>query len=124
MSAALAVALGGAFGALARYGAGALIARLIGGTFPWATLSVNVLGSFALGLLAPLALSRGLSPELRLLLTTGFMGAFTTFSTFSLETLQLARAGGVILPLGNALLNLCLGLAACYAGLRLAQAWS
>ena len=78
-----AVALGGACGAVARYGVFLLSSHFFGSQFPYGTLSVNVIGSFLMGILVDLmALRLALSDELRLLLTTGVLGAFTTFSTF------------------------------------------
>jgi fluoride exporter len=89
----LLVALGGALGAWLRFAAG----RLIGGTgFPWATLGVNLLGSFAMGLLAGwLARQGGGSESWRLLLGVGLLGGFTTFSAFSLEMAQLIERGAL-----------------------------
>ncbi|HKI94126.1 MAG TPA: fluoride efflux transporter CrcB [Gemmatimonadales bacterium] len=87
------IALGGAVGALARYGLAGLV-QTGGGTFPWGTLVVNVLGSFALGFLMRYLLGSGVaSPELRAALTIGFCGAFTTMSTFSYETVALVNDG-------------------------------
>ena len=91
------IAVGGALGALARHGLNALIqARLGAGSwasFPLGTLVINVLGSFLLGLIAGLHLRGILSVPLRLALGTGFVGAFTTFSTFELDTDTLLRGG-------------------------------
>lgn len=111
----LAVAAGGALGALARYGLTAAVHAAVGRGFPWGTLAANVLGSFAMGLLYVLLLERSAAgPELRALLLTGFLGAFTTFSTFSVETLDLLEAGA----LGRAAVNVAVSVAAC-----LAAAW-
>jgi CrcB protein len=90
----LAIALGSALGGVARYLFASWIQLRFGTTFPWGTLAVNLSGSFLLGLLAALALaSTGLSPEIRALLTTGFCGGYTTFSTFSAETVRLVQDG-------------------------------
>lgn len=84
------VALGGALGSVARYGAGALAAKLLGPAFPWGTLLVNLTGSFLISLVMHLALSgTAISLELRIFLTTGILGGFTTYSSFNYETLAL-----------------------------------
>lgn len=89
----ISIALGGSFGALSRYYLTLLIARYTGSKFPWATLIVNLLGSFCLGMLFNLFDRITVSHSLRLFLTAGFLGAFTTFSTFTVETLNLFRSG-------------------------------
>jgi len=84
------VALGGAIGSVARYGVGALAAQLLGPAFPWGTLLVNLSGSFLIALVMHVALSgSAISLELRIFLTTGIMGGFTTYSSFNYETLAL-----------------------------------
>jgi len=119
----LLVGLGGFLGSVLRYGASGLVHRLAPSTlFPLGTLSVNVLGSLLIGLLGGLAESRGiLGPESRLLLLIGFLGGFTTFSTFAFETLGLMRAGQTTLVLGNVLGQVCLSLIAVWAGLVLSR---
>ncbi|MFN8543591.1 MAG: fluoride efflux transporter CrcB [Candidatus Binatia bacterium] len=111
------VALGGSIGAVVRYVLGVWIGSRIATVFPFATFLINVTGSAALGLLIGTAESRGLPPFMRPLVAVGFLGAYTTFSTFSYETLRLAEAGN----LGTALLyagaSLVTGLAAALAGL-------
>ena len=92
----LLVALGGAIGSVARYGASGLVARWFGETFPWGTLLVNVLGSFAIGLFATLTGTEGrwlVPPAARTFFMVGICGGFTTFSSFSLQTLSLVRDG-------------------------------
>ena len=92
------VALGGAIGSVARYGVGALAAQLLGQAFPWGTLLVNLTGSFLIALVMQVALSgSALSLELRIFLTTGILGGFTTYSSFNYETLALLhqRAHGL-----------------------------
>ena len=86
------VALGGAFGAVARYITTLAATRALGAEFPYGTVIVNVLGSFAMGVLFVLLMERGLSRHAPLLLT-GVLGGFTTFSAFSLETLVLVERG-------------------------------
>jgi CrcB protein len=84
------VALGGALGSVARYGVGALAAQLLGPAFPWGTLLVNLTGSFLIALVMHLALTGTvISLEMRIFLTTGLMGGFTTYSSFNYETLAL-----------------------------------
>jgi len=84
------VALGGALGSVARYGVGAMAAQLLGPAFPWGTLLVNFTGSFLIALIMHLALTgTSISLELRIFLTTGIMGGFTTYSSFNYETLAL-----------------------------------
>ena len=116
---ALAVGLGGALGALARYG----VANAIGArAFPWAPLAINVIGSFALGLVLAGAAGRW-SPAVGFAVTVGFLGAFTTFSTFSFEATQLLRDGrpgaaGAYVG-ASVVLGLLASVAGYLAGLRL-----
>lgn len=112
------VALGGAAGSVARYACSVAALRWLGSGFPWGTLFVNVAGSFAIGLLASLMTADGrplLGPDARPLLLIGALGGFTTFSSFSLETLNLARAGA----LGAASLNVVGSVALCLLGVWL-----
>ena len=89
-------------GSLARYWMAGAVQTLGGWTFPYGTLSVNLLGSLIIGVVASLALERGaLSPEMRLLLATGFCGGFPTMSTFSDETLALISDGETLPALAN-----------------------
>lgn len=118
----LAVALGGGAGAVARYLASGWISRWVyPSPFPFGTLAVNAVGSFALGLLVGLVAEPRpwLSPALRLFLSAGFLGAFTTFSTFSVDTLQALRAGEPRIAITNIAVSLGLGLLACWLGLEL-----
>ncbi|WP_456379920.1 fluoride efflux transporter CrcB [Thiolapillus sp.] len=99
---ALAIAAGGALGALMRYWVSTATYAWLGRGFPWGTLAVNVLGSFLMGVLYILLLERLSSgPEMRAFLLIGFLGAFTTFSAFSIETLNLLEDAQI----GKALLN-------------------
>lgn len=116
------IGLGGFAGALARYGLSDLVHRAAGSGFPYGTLAVNVLGCALLGFSATLAEERvTLSPEVRALWFVGAFGAFTTFSTFGYETLQLAREGSFSAAAGNVLLSVVLGLGAVWAGGALAR---
>jgi CrcB protein len=115
------VAAGGALGALARYGVQLLGARLTDSPFPAAILAVNAAGSAAIGLLAG-AMAAGrltIGPDARLFLVIGILGGFTTFSSFSLDTLLLIRAGHVGLAVLNVAGHVGLGLMAVYVGFRL-----
>lgn len=114
------VMLGGSLGAVSRYGISLLAARMWGARFPWGTLTVNLTGCFLIGLLFALSERvRILTPDMRLLLITGYLGALTTFSTFSLETVNTGRAGLTLEPIANILVNNIGGLALTVIGLRL-----
>ncbi len=118
----IAVAAGGAIGAIARFLLASSVQRIAGGPFPWGTLLVNALGSFLLGFLFIWLLERSSSGELlRMAITVGFLGAFTTFSTFSLESIRLLQSGAFTLAAANvgAQLLLCLPLA--WLGIQLAR---
>jgi CrcB protein len=116
------VAAAGAAGALARWG----LASWFGARFPdfpWGTLVINVSGSFVLGLLFVVLTERaGASPAVRVALTTGLMGAYTTFSTFSLETFRLVEDGALGLAGLNVAGTLVLGLAGVWLGVALGRA--
>ena len=114
------VFLGGGLGAAARHGVNVAGTRLLGFGFPWATLTVNVVGSLLMGLIAGwLAFKAGIgwSQHLRLFLTTGFLGGFTTFSAFSLDTALLWERGEAGLAAGYILANVVLAIAGLFAGL-------
>jgi len=96
------IALAGSLGALARYGATGAVQRLLGEEFPWGTLVVNALGCFAFGMVWALAEDRlVISGETRFILLTGFLGAFTTFSTFAFETSDMLRDSQWMLAAAN-----------------------
>lgn len=114
----LLVGCGGFVGAVLRYGAARL---LVGTAFPWATLLVNVVGSLALGFVLALSEREVLSPEQRALIGTGALGALTTFSTFSAETIGLVHAGAWGSAALNVALNVALALAAAAAGFALGR---
>src|SRR2546425_5606092 len=93
------VGVAGALGALARYALGRFIAERAGSQFPLGTLLINVSGAFVIGLLFALAKHRMITPTLQVVLATGFVGGYTTFSTMSWEGVQLARGGSMRLSL-------------------------
>jgi len=110
--------VGGGLGAASRYGISLLTVKMWGTRFPWGTLTVNLMGCFLIGLLFGLSdRVRLLTPDMRLLLITGFLGALTTFSTFSMETVSAGRAGMMVQPLMNILVNNLGGLALTFLGL-------
>ncbi|SDG47260.1 MULTISPECIES: fluoride efflux transporter CrcB [Thalassobaculum] len=114
----LAVALGGALGAVLRYKTVGWIAHLMGHGFPWGTLAVNVVGSFAMGALIELgALKLNLSGEMRAFLAVGLLGAFTTFSTFSLDVATLWERGAVMATGAYIAASVALSILALFAGL-------
>ena len=116
----LAVAAGGAVGALLRYGLSGWITQLSRQSpMPWGTLAVNVVGSGLLGLLMGLVVGGRLivPPAARLFLGVGLLGALTTFSTFSYEALEALRLGDWRVAVGSLAANVVLGLGACWAGL-------
>ncbi|MDQ2630229.1 MAG: fluoride efflux transporter CrcB [Actinomycetota bacterium] len=106
------VALLGGFGALARFGLTLLVADRLHSRFPLGTLAVNLSGAFLLGLLA----GTSLDGDTRLVLGAGALGAYTTFSTWMLETQRVGEAGRQRLAVANVLLSVVLGLAAVYLG--------
>lgn len=119
----LLVAFGGAIGSVLRYYVGVWSIRLAGPAFPWGTLTVNVVGSFIIGVLAELIARKfGGSTELRLLLMTGLVGGFTTFSAFSLDTIGLLERGEAFMAIVYVAASVGLSLATVFAGLTLVRA--
>ena len=119
------LALGGVLGTLARFSIGGWVHTWAGAAFPWGTLGINLIGSFLLGLAVRGAELSSISPELRGVITVGFCGAFTTFSTFTFETLSLMQEGAWVRAslyafgsLGMGLLAVALGLSAANLLLR------
>jgi CrcB protein len=124
MTAVLQVALGGALGAVLRYLTGIGLIRLFGHTqMPLGVLTVNILGSFAMGLFITAAAHRGLT-HLSPLVATGILGGFTTFSAFSLEAVTLYERGALGLAALYILANLTLSIAALFAGMALARSFA
>lgn len=115
----LMIALGGALGAVSRYGLSQLAINLFGKGFPFGTLIANFVGSLLMGLLFALIETEFLAPPVKVALGIGFLGAFTTFSTFSLDTVLMIQAGDLQKALLNILFNLGLCLAAVFIGLWL-----
>jgi len=112
----LSVAVGGAAGSVMRYVLGGLIQR-VGTGLPWGTLGVNVTGSFLLGILMQVLVARAVAPELRLLLTIGFCGGYTTFSTFAYESALLIQDGRLARAATYVVLSATLTIAAMLSGL-------
>ncbi len=118
----LMVAVGGALGAMGRFAVNAAIFPVMGGRFPIGTLVVNVAGSILMGLFYVLIIERGVLPsELRNLVMVGFLGAFTTFSTFSLDSLALWQNGHLALAAAYVALNLFLCLAGTLGAITLTR---
>ncbi len=116
----LSVAVGGALGACARYGVAQLMLRYLGPGYPYGTVFVNVVGSFVMGVLIELmALKWSVSPEMRVLMITGFLGAFTTFSAFSLDVALLVEKGATLAAGGYILISVVFSIGALFAGLHL-----
>lgn len=115
----LLIAIGGALGSIARYACSRAIALQVGETFPWGTLAVNVSGSFVIGFIAAMSGPNSrliVSPDTRNFLMVGICGGFTTFSSFSLQTLQLIQNRDFAEAFGNVLLSVASCMAAVAIG--------
>ncbi len=122
LSQALVIMLGGSLGALMRFVVSTSVTEKLGTSFPYGTLTVNVLGSFVMGFLAMFLVERmGLDPLLRLGIFVGFLGAFTTFSTFSMETMNLFEQGESIRALANMFISVLLSVLAVWLGVMLGK---
>jgi fluoride exporter len=118
------LAVAGALGTLARYGVNEFFLRHTPSGFPWGVLAVNVSGCLLFGAVWVAAEERGwVSPVVRLAALTGFMGAYTTFSTFAFDSVQFARGGNWLLAAGNMALSNVAGIVAVMAGFRLGRAF-
>lgn len=113
----IAIFVGGGLGSVLRYSVQLLLhERIVAYSFPWATFAVNVIGSFLIGLFYALSSKFSLSEELRLFLTAGLCGGFTTFSTFSNDSLAMIRQGDTIFCLIYVILSVISGIVACLSG--------
>ena len=118
-----AIFLGGGLGALARFFVSSFVNERAASHFPYGTLTVNIVGSFLMGFLAMWLVEKlGLNPLLRLAIFVGFLGAFTTFSTFSMETLNLFEEGLALRALLNMFVNVSLSVLAVWLGVLLGRA--
>ena len=117
------LALAGAIGTLCRFGLSGLVMHITGRGFPWGTLVVNASGCLLFGLIAvPIESRLPLTPQSRLILLTGFLGAFTTFSTFAYESAEQLHESSWLPAMGNILGQNALGIACIFAGMALARA--
>jgi len=118
----IAIAVGGTFGCWARYGMTNLVQSIYGRDFPYATMSINLLGSFLMGFLFVETLERlAISPEVRTGILTGFLGGFTTFSTYSMESVLLVEQGYFLRAGVYMLLSTALGFIAAFGGAYIAR---
>ena len=124
LSGVVAIAVGSVLGGCARYFVSGAIARRLGETFPWGTMTINVTGAFLIGIFGALATHPGsafASPNPWLFAVTGFLGCYTTVSSFSLQTLTRARGGEPVQAIGNVVASVGLCLAAVSCGFLLAD---
>jgi len=118
----LAIAGGGALGAVFRFGVSNGVYRILGRDFPYGTLAVNVIGSLLMGVLFTLFVERmAISAEWRSAILIGFLGAFTTFSTFSFETISLIQSGALLRAMLNIVISVILCLSATWLGLGIGR---
>ena len=118
------VAAGGALGSVARYWMGIIVAHLAGDAFPWGTLLINIIGSFVIGYFGILTLPDGprpVIPDIRLFVLVGICGGFTTFSSFSLQTIELLRDGEIVRALAYIAASVLLCLIATVLGIYAGQ---
>ena len=124
MRTAIAIAVAGAIGALARYGLEGLVSRRTSTAFPWGTFAVNVSGAFVLGLVFTLMTEQfTVAPWIRGAVTIGLLGAYTTFSTLSMQVYRSTATGHLPVALANAVGSLIVGTLAVYAGIALTRAF-
>jgi CrcB protein len=117
------IALGGAVGTVARYLVGVFAHRVLGSSFPFGTIAINAAGSFLLAVVSYAGFKNALSPDLRIVLGTGLLGGFTTYSSFNQETIALLQRGATGLALANLAATVALCLLAGGGGLLLARWW-
>lgn len=119
----LAVAVGGGIGAVLRFVVGHAALQRFGPGFPWGTLFINITGSFLIGIIAELAITRsfGVTPMVRIFAATGVLGGYTTFSTYSLDAMTLFGEGSLSVGAAYTLGSVVLGVAAAYAGIVVAR---
>lgn len=119
----MAIGVGGGIGAILRYVVGVVFMQRFGPGFPWGTAFINVSGSFLIGVIAQLALTRsfGVTPAVRIFAATGLVGGYTTFSTFSLDSILLVGDGAKLLAAVYVLGSVAAGLIAAYAGQAVAR---
>jgi CrcB protein len=121
---AVGIAVFGALGALARYGVDGISRQRLGSGFPWGTFAVNIVGSLAIGLVFALVLGRAEVPDwLKLSITSGFLGGFTTFSAFSLQTHRLLAEGASGLAIAYVVGSVIAGLAAVAVGVLIGRSF-
>ncbi len=119
------IAFGGALGAVARYGVNIGAVQIFGHGFPWGTLIVNILGSFLMGLaIAKFSVMDNVSQELKTLYITGFLGAFTTFSTFSLDFVSMWERGDMINAVSYMLISVIASIMALFIALWIMRGFS
>ncbi|MBO7602498.1 MAG: fluoride efflux transporter CrcB [Bacteroidaceae bacterium] len=111
------VAIGGAVGSVCRY----LVSKMVASSFLWGTFTVNILGSLIIGLLVGLVSKGKLSPEMKLLLITGFCGGFTTFSTFANESFTMLKAGDALLAALYIGISIKIGIMAVWLGINITE---
>lgn len=118
MSNLISIAIGGAIGAVLRYHASGIISKYFDGVFPWGTLAVNLFGCFLIGLIWEVSANVVVSPHWRAFVFIGLLGAFTTYSTFGLETMNLLRAGEFNLAFLNIFYSNVLGIVLVFMGMK------
>lgn len=117
----IAIAVGGAVGAVLRFVVSGLAYGYLGEGFPWGTLAVNLIGCFVIGFLSKLFESMAISPNARMMILVGGLGAFTTFSTYALENVNLLRDGQLMIALTNVLVSTAVGIICVFLGMSLAN---
>lgn len=115
------VGVGGAIGSILRYLLGLLFTKYTSNGFPWATFSVNIIGSFAIGYLMAYLAAMSQQQDLKMLLVTGLCGGFTTFSAFTFENIKLIQSGQTTIALIYIFASILLGVAAVFFGMQLAK---